>query len=414
MSSISFLIPTIDRVGGAERQVILLAKGLSRRGWRVSIIALSGTGGQVAGELAAQGVEFSTLEMRKGLADPRGWIRFHRWLGRERPDIVHAHLPHAVWLARWSRLASPVRAVLDTIHTSATGTPGRRFGYRVSRWLPDKVTAVSESVADMYVAARLVSRQGLTVLPNGIDIEKWKPDPLLRNALRRELGLADEFMWLASGRLETVKDYPTLLRAMQQIPAPARLIIAGEGYLEGQLQRLVAELGLTHRVQFLGFAPDLHRWMQAADGFVLSSRWEGLPMGLLEAAACAVPAVATDVAGSCEIVVHESTGFLAPAGNAGGLALAMNRLIQTPPNERKEMGDRARKWVTDRYDLERVLDLWESLYSALLGQNPSPVRWGHASLGGIPPGQSPPAIILAPCAGKAECATRKVPRTSAR
>ena len=211
MSSIALMIPTLDRIGGAERQVILLAKGLSKRGWHVSMVALSGTGEQVAGELAAEGVKFLSLEMRKGLADPRGWIRFHRWLLCERPDIVHANLPHAAWLARWSRLASPVRVVLDTIHTSATGTLSRRLGYRRSSWLPDRVTAVSDSAAVAYLSARLVPLNGLTVLPNGIDIKQWKPDLLLRKALRHQLGLADEFLWLAAGRLEPVKDYPALL-----------------------------------------------------------------------------------------------------------------------------------------------------------------------------------------------------------
>jgi|ERR1017187_732839 glycosyltransferase involved in cell wall biosynthesis len=384
MRSIAFLIPTLDRIGGAERQVILLAKGLARRGWRVSMVALSGTGEPVAGKLASEGVEFLSLEMRKGLADPRGWIRFHRWLHRERPDVVHGHLPHAAWFGRWSRLCSPVRLVLDTIHTSATGMSGRRFGYRSSHWLPNKVTAVSDSVADAYLSAHLVSPERLTVLPNGIDIEKWKPEPHLRKTLRCELGLADEFIWLAAGRLEPVKDYPTLLRSMLQIPSPARLVIAGGGPLEGALRHLAAELGLTTRVQFLGFEPDVLRWMQAADGFVLSSRWEGLPMGLLESAACGLPAVATNVAGSCEIVVHGYTGFLAPAGNVGALAMAMNRLMQMPLKERNSMGQRAQQRVTERYDLERVLDLWESLYSTLLAQNPLPFRWGRAHRAGFP------------------------------
>ncbi|HMD76301.1 MAG TPA: glycosyltransferase, partial [Terracidiphilus sp.] len=106
MNHVALVIPGLDRIGGAERQVILLAKGLRRRGWRVSVVALSGAGGDVAAELIASGAVFLSLGMRKGLADPRGWIRFNGWLRRESPDVVHAHLPHAAWLARWSRLAA--------------------------------------------------------------------------------------------------------------------------------------------------------------------------------------------------------------------------------------------------------------------------------------------------------------------
>ncbi len=211
-------IESIAQIAHAWREALYLAKGLSSRGWRVSMVALSGTGGSVAGELASEEVEFLSLEMRKGLADPLGWIRFHRWLHRERPDVVHAHLPHAAWFGRWSRLLSPVRVVLDTIHTSATGTPGRRFGYRSSHWLPDKVTAVSDSVADAYLSAHLVSQDQLTVLPNGIDIEKWKPDPNLRKTLRRELGFADQFIWLAAGRLEELFPVsPEMLRNVREV-----------------------------------------------------------------------------------------------------------------------------------------------------------------------------------------------------
>ena len=85
MSHVALVIPGLDRIGGAERQVVLLAKGLVQRGWRVTVVALSGTGGNAAGELAAAGVGFRSLEMRKGLADPRGWLRFRRWLRQESP-----------------------------------------------------------------------------------------------------------------------------------------------------------------------------------------------------------------------------------------------------------------------------------------------------------------------------------------
>ena len=107
MRHIALIIPGLDRIGGAERQVILLAHGLCARGWRVSVVALSGAGGDAAAQLTASGVAFLSLSMRKGLADPRGWMRFHRWLQQEAPDVVHAHLPHAAWMARWSRTRAP-------------------------------------------------------------------------------------------------------------------------------------------------------------------------------------------------------------------------------------------------------------------------------------------------------------------
>ena len=188
----------------------------------------------------------------------------------------------------------------------------------------------------------------------------------MRNAVRRVLDLKGKFLWLAAGRLDPVKDYRTLLQAMVDVPEAARLVIAGSGPMEGELHRLSAELGLEDRVQFLGFEPNVLRWMLAADGFVLASRWEGLPMVVLEAAACAVPAVATDVPGTREVVVDGKTGFLAAEGSAKALAEAMTRMMTISPEERKAMGERARQLVVDRYSLDAALDRWEALFAELL------------------------------------------------
>ncbi len=366
MSHAAMMIPGLDRVGGAELQAISLAKGLHRRGWRVSAVALSGTGGAAAAELAHAGIAFLSLEMRKGLADPRGWLRFHGWLRREQPDVLHAHLPHAAWLARWSRLAAPIPLVVDTLHSSSTGTMGRHFGYACSRWLTDHVTAVSQATAASHLAAGMVSESKLSVVWNGIDVGRWQPDARERLQARAELGVKDDFLWLAVGRLEGVKDYPCLLRAMTRTPKCARLLVLGAGPQEGRLRELAEWLGLKQRVRFAGFEPNVARWMRAADGFVLSSRYEGLPMVLLEAGACGVPAVATDVPGTREVVVDGETGWLTPAGDTQELAETMTKLMCMPPDARLAMGERARKHVARNFSLEAALDRWERLYANLL------------------------------------------------
>ncbi|MGA3130160.1 MAG: glycosyltransferase [Terracidiphilus sp.] len=380
MKHAAIAIPGLDRIAGAEQQVMLLAKGLRGRGWRVTVVALSGTGGAAAQELTNAGVAFLRLDMRKGLADPRGWLRFHNWLCREQPDVVHAHLRHAAWLARWSRLAAHVPLVVDTLHSSSTGKLGRRVGYACSRWLPDHVTAVSEATAASHVAAGLVKPDRVSVLANGIDVDRWQPDARERLEAREELGLGDDFLWLAVGRLEAVKDYPTLLNAFARAPKPAQLLVLGTGPLETQLRQMAEGLGLSGRVRFAGFCPNVARWMQAADGFVLSSRYEGLPMVLLEAGACGLPAVATDVPGTREAIVNGETGWLAPAGDADQLAAAMRWLMHMPAWRRQAVGERARQHVIRHFSLETILDRWEQLYAELRERkNPSrrtdPTAW---------------------------------------
>jgi glycosyltransferase involved in cell wall biosynthesis len=379
MSHAAMMIPGLDRVGGAEQQAILLAKGLRRRGWRVSMVALSGSGGDAAAELEDAGVRFLSLQMRKGLADPRGWLRFQRWLWREQPDVLHAHLPHAAWLARWSRLAAPVPLVVDTLHSSSTGAMGRKFGYACSQWLTDHVTAVSEATAASHLAAGMVSESKLSVVWNGIDVDRWQPDARARCEAREELGVKDDFLWLAVGRLEALKDYPTLVRAMTRTPERARLLVLGAGPQEGRLTELAEWLGLKQRVRFAGFEPNVVRWMHAADGFVLSSRYEGLPMVLLEAGACGVPVVATDVPGTREVVVDGETGWLAPAGDAQELAKTMMKLMRMPPDARHAMGERARSHVAEHFSLEAALDRWERLYAELLERKNANRRIGPAA-----------------------------------
>jgi glycosyltransferase involved in cell wall biosynthesis len=360
------MIPGLDRLGGAEQQAISLAKGLRGRGWRVSMVALSGSGGSAAAELEDAGIQFLSLQMRKGLVDPRGWLRFQRWLRRELPDLLHAHLPHAAWLARWSRLAAPVPLVVDTLHSSSTGAMGRYFGYACSRWLTDHVTAVSEAAAASHLAAGMVSESRLSVVWNGIDVDQWQPNAWARLQAREELGVKHDFLWLAVGRLEAVKDYPCLLRAMTRAPEQARLLVLGAGPQEGRLRELVAWLGLNQRVHFAGFESNVLRWMHAADGFVLSSRYEGLPMVLLEAGACGVPAVATDVPGTREVVVDGETGWLAPAGDPAELAKTMMKLMHMPPKARNAMAEQARSHVARNFSMEAALDRWERLYADLL------------------------------------------------
>jgi glycosyltransferase involved in cell wall biosynthesis len=212
----------------------------------------------------------------------------------------------------------------------------------------------------------MVLPQNLLIVPNGVDVERWRPDPPMRDELRRSLGFRDEFLWLAAGRLDPVKDYPALLRAMMEVPRAAHLAIAGAGPDEAALRRLAIQFGIESRVRFLGFQPNMLPWMQAADAFVLASRWEGLPMSLLEAGACALPAVATNVAGSREIVVHGETGFLATAGDSLALRSAINRMMRLDVNARSAMGERARSRVIEHFSLNCVLDRWEALYRELL------------------------------------------------
>jgi glycosyltransferase involved in cell wall biosynthesis len=360
------IIPTIDVIGGAERQVLLLSKALSTRRWRVTIVALSGNGGVTTQELADAGVAYLSLGMRKAWIDPRGWICYLQWAAANKPDVIHAHLPHATWFARWIRLLAPARILIDTIHTSNTGGPGRQLGYRLSNWLSNHVTCVSDSVASAATAAHMAHPETLTILPNGVVI----PQP----NLQPQPAEPQPFQWIAIGRLARVKDYPTLLRAFAKLQGRPHLKIAGSGPEEEILRKLAAELNIEDRVEFAGFHRDVQHLLASTDAFVLSSLWEGLPISILEAAAAGLPVVATDGNGTREAMIPDKTGLIVPVADVASLSHAMAMLMTMPPEDRLNMGARGRQLVEGHFSLPIVVGQWEKLYSQLLQEHPHTAR----------------------------------------
>jgi glycosyltransferase involved in cell wall biosynthesis len=362
------VIPTIEKIGGAERQLFLLVKELSARGWQVTIIALSGMAGSFSGELKTAGVAYLSLHMRKAWIDPQGWLRYLAWTAENKPDIVHAHLPHAIWFARCVRLLAPVRVQLDTIHTSNPGNRARRLAYRLTKRLTNSVTCVSEAVAEAALAAGLVRRHNLIVLHNGVVVSKSVPNRAPTSAFG--------FQWLAIGRLTQVKDYPTLLRAFATLPGRPTLQIAGEGPDEQPLRKLAVELKIEDRIQFAGFHHDIQPLLCTANGFVLSSLWEGLPMSVLEASAAGLPVVATDGPGTRETIQSGVTGLIVPVGDETALAQAMAEVMAMHPDRRNPIGLSGREFVEAHFSLPNIVSQWEQLYSRLLAEHPHPSRLG--------------------------------------
>ncbi|HEY1578145.1 MAG TPA: glycosyltransferase [Terracidiphilus sp.] len=361
---IAYLIPTLDRIGGAEQQTIVLATGIARRGSQVTVIALSGSGSDAANTLIESGVRFQSLQMRKGLMDPRGWLRLHRWIRANKPDVLHAHLPHAALLARWSRVFAPVPVLVDTIHSPHTARFLCKVGYRLSSRLSDVNTAVSSAAAGPWLNAHLLDRDRLVLIPNGVDLNYWKP---ANEHTETQPGsvIPRRFTWLTLGRLDPVKDHATLLHAFARLPQFADLILAGDGPLKHPLQTLARALGIAHRVTFVGFQKNPLSLMRQSDAFVLTSKWEGLPVALMEASACALPAIITNTPGSKEVLPQPAVCDI-PVGNPNALATAMSTMMALSPSERRRLGIRARNIVADRFSLVSMLDRYDALYRDLL------------------------------------------------
>ncbi len=369
------LLSTDLAYGGAEDQVVRLARHLKARGWEVAVATMLAPRAYVT-ELESAGVSLFSLNVQRGrVPDVRAITRLAKAVRRWRPDVLHSHMVHANLLARLTRPLAKVPVLVCTAHSiderGARGSGrGRIWAYRLTDRLCDLTTQVSRAGAKRYVELGAAPERKIRLLPNGIDTAAFSPDVSSGRAMRAQLMPEEGFLWLAVGNLTRAKDYPTLLRAFALVAneqSKSSLFIAGGGPLQGRVETLAAELTIAQRIRFLGQRRDIPQLMRAADAFVLSSAWEGLPMVLLEAAASGLPIVATHVGGNREVVVEGRTGVLTASGDPGALAQAMLELMALPEEERREMGMRGRSHVVEHYDMEQVVDQWEALYLELLG-----------------------------------------------
>ncbi len=370
LSRILLLVTNLT-LGGAEAQVTRLAIELKQLGWEVAVVSLVSLDAHQA-ELERIGVVVHSLGMRRRIPDPRAIVRLRRIIHRFRPQIVHCHMFHANLLGRICRIFAPIPVLVCTVHNlreaSERGGPTwhKEILYRLTDMLSDRTTVICRAAFDRLIKVGAVPARTLSVVENFVDTRRFSPDIERRYKARQALGLRDEFVWLAVGRLVVQKDYPTLLRAVHRLGnKKIKVLIAGGGPLAPWLREMTTALKLDASVQFLGTGHDMLDLYNAADAFVMSSWFEGLSVALLEAASMELPAVVTNVGGNTEIVQPGSSGFLVPAGDETALAAAMTRMRELPPAQRSALGRRAREHCRSHYDSRVVVQKWIDLYEEL-------------------------------------------------
>jgi glycosyltransferase involved in cell wall biosynthesis len=327
--------------GGAERVMLTLAAGLSARGVQVDLVLIRREGAYAA-EIpdGMRVVELGTGRMVQSIA------ALTRYLWRARPDAMLTALVHVNVGALLAAAAAPRRTrVVVTEHNQISrnyanlGSRTLKAAYALVRHLYPRaaaVVAVSSGVADDLSRFSGIGRDRIRVIHNPIvtpDLAsraaEAPDDPRLAPWFRE----GEPPVFVGVGRLSAQKDFGTLLRAFAQLRAgrPARLVVLGEGEERGALEKLAADLGIAEDVRLPGFVSNPYAYMAHADGFVLSSRFEGLPTVLVEAMACGTPVAATDCpSGPREILEEGRLGPLAPVGDAEALSRAMTDLLERP------------------------------------------------------------------------------------
>ena len=307
------------------------------------------------------------------VADGRALACLREWIAADAVDLLHLHSARAGYLGRLAARTTNV-PVIYTPHAFPfqRTTDWLRFLYaRVERRLARetaRIICVSPGECDEALAAGLPEDR-LVIIPNGIDPDAWPvPTPAQRAEARGELGIVDSDVVIgALARLVPQKGLDLLLQAAEEVlgdfPA-ARIVIWGEGPQRRALWRL-AKRHCGDRVRFAGETADPWRAYAAMDVFCAPSRWEAGPYSVLEAMACGLPVVASDVAGHIDYLLDDVTGKLFESDVPGPLAGALHALL-ADQDVRDAFGAAARAHVARAYPLPRMAAATASVYRQVL------------------------------------------------
>ena len=350
-------------VYGAERWVLaLLAQQDSTRVRSTLVNVTEGPTPSAVVEVARQrGVAAVDLETG-GRFSPRGAMRLARLARGAGVRVLHTHGYKADALGL---LAAPLcgARVVATPH-GWSREPDRRLA--AYEWLDRRLLRFAWRVCPLSPAlADDLRRHGvpaarLRLILNGVDLDEVDDQG---PAWPRQPG---EVVIGYLGQLIARKDVATLLTAFSEVARhreDARLLIAGDGPLDGALRATAAELGLEHRVRFLGYRRDGIAVLKTLDLLVLPSREEGIPRCVMEAMAAGVPVVASDIPGSHSLIAHRHTGLLAPPGEPSALAAAIAEVLADPAAA-KERARHARQRVEEDFSARRMAADYADLYQA--------------------------------------------------
>jgi glycosyltransferase involved in cell wall biosynthesis len=367
-------------VGGVENHILSLAAALDRSLFEPCVIGtVSEDFRRAAGEADLPIIEWN---VPRGHLDLASAYAFGGILRSQRVDLVHHHSPKA--LLACALVARSLRLpIINTVHlpvrflVRGRGLRGKvkvRVHEGVDRLLLRRVLArtilVSQQVRDDSVTRRLVRPERAVAIRNGVELERFA-SRANRSRCRAEHGAQDaDVVAIAVGRLDEQKGLDVLLDALARLELAALRLqtwLVGDGPLRAELEQRAAALGLERHVRFLGRRDDVAALLSASDLFVLPSRWEAMPIALLEAMAAGLPCVASEV-GDCPALLHEGGhGVLVPPGQAGPLADAIVRLARDP--ELRAAQGRAARAHAGAFSSERTAAAVAAIYCEVLADH---------------------------------------------
>ena len=364
-------------LGGAETMLYQLLAGTDLERFPSEVVSMT-TRGLVGERIAQLGVPVHALGMRRGLPTPWHLLPLVRLLRRARPDVIQTWMYHAdLFGGVAGRLAGRIPVVWGIHHTrlERESTPAgtlwtARVNARLSHRLPARIVCCSEATRRVHVQMGYAADKML-VIPNGIDLDRFRPDPEARASVRVELGLGPDALLIGmAARFHPLKDHRNFVLAASRIAdlPGVHFLLCGEGMVaeNAVLSGWIEQAGLSGRFHLLGRREDMPRLFASLDLSTLSSRSEAFPLVVGEAMASGVPCVVTDVGDSAEIV--GTTGLVVPPEDPEALAAAWRELIEGGPELMGRLGQLARRRIEERYSLQASVSKYQNLYHLLVGE----------------------------------------------
>jgi glycosyltransferase involved in cell wall biosynthesis len=374
-------------IGGTERHLSMVARGLVKRGWQVVVYSLTGRG-PLAPELQKAGVIVAHPPMQVGPISFRrlkilrrlvGVIHLFKTMALGRFAIAHFYLPHAYFIGAPLAFCARIPLRVMSRRSSNLYQKKRLFTRQAERVLHktvDVVVANSMRVwGELHDGEHLPTAR-LALIYNGVDLDRFSI-PGGRASARAALGWDhSQFIMISVANLIPYKGHSDLLYAASiaapKLPAGWQLVIVGRNDgLESDLREQARRIGIGEHVHFLGVRHDVPTLLNGSDIGLLSSHEEGFPNFVLEGMASGLPMIVTDVGGAAEAIENECSGIVVAPRDSMGMATAMVRLSRDP-SLRLKFKAAAQLKVAKLFSLDQCLNDYECLYRALLANGSVP------------------------------------------
>ncbi len=368
--------------GGQDRQAQGVAERLARQGWKMTVLTKRRSKEtkprEVVNEVSVRRLFNPLIPKIEGalfLANV-----FWGLLTGPRGQVIHLNQMYREILP--ALLVKRLRGTPIVICVSCGGAYGDIARLKVvpfGRWMlrlsrrADAVISLSDQITEELIEAGFVAER-IAKIPNAVDTSRYLPSTHEeRQHLRDELHLPQGGpLVIFTGRLHFQKAIDRLIRAWKEVAAAhptANLLILGEGPEEARLRQLTSDLELFNSIHFLGHIEGVLPYLRASDVFVLASLFEGVSLSMLEAMACGMPVVTTNIGGTREVIRDNVDGLLIGPDDVPGLAARLSQAL-TNPALRQQVGAQARRRVEELYGLAHSSELYGNLYERLALHQP--------------------------------------------